>query len=107
MDPVTLETVTTALSFVGHEVAKGSASEAGKALWKKVRDLLGWKSDPPEAAIPQAVAQGIVDQPDLLEKLLSLVEKQADSGALAIVQNLRAKNAFVAREQTFQNPTFQ
>lgn len=107
MDPVTLATVTTALSFVGHEVAKGTASEASKTLWKKITGLFGWKDEPAEAAIPQTVAQGIVDQPHLLDSLLKLLEHQADGGASAIVQNLRAKNAFVAKEQTFTNPTFQ
>jgi hypothetical protein len=45
LDSITLATLTAAISSLGIECARGTASEAGKDAWRKISSLFGWKAD--------------------------------------------------------------
>ena len=101
MDPVTLSTVTAALTVLGTECAKGIASKAGQDIWAKAKSLLGWTEEPPAANLPQAVATKLLDNEPLMGEIVNLLShsNNEDSSVQIIgslVQNLRAEKVVVA-----------
>jgi hypothetical protein len=83
IDPISLAVITSAVSLLGTEFAKGIASEAGKSSWEKIKQLFGWVHDPDPAEIPQRVATALVDSPDLAKTVLELLKRDPGCGAPA------------------------
>jgi len=74
IDPISLATVTAALTVLGTETAKGVASEAGKNIWTKTKDLLGWTTDPDATALPKAIAARLHGDEALFDRILTLLQ---------------------------------
>ena len=58
IDPITLASVTAAVSVLGNEFLKGMVTEAGKRAWTGIKALFGWTSDPAPAEIPREGGHG-------------------------------------------------
>lgn len=46
MEPLTLATLTAAVTVLALEVGKGAAAEAGKSASGKIKSLIRWSPDP-------------------------------------------------------------
>ena len=88
MDPITLAIATSAASIVGHEYAKGFATEAGKASWAGIKALFNWKEDPKPADVPKIVATELTARPELLEELIQLLKSDSAGTAASVVNNV-------------------
>jgi hypothetical protein len=83
IDPLNLAVITSAVSVLGVEYAKGIATEAGKSSWEKIKQLFGWVEDPHPAEIPQRAAAALVDSPELAKSILGLLKRDTGSGGTA------------------------
>jgi hypothetical protein len=103
MDPVTLATVTAALTLLGTECAKGLASQAGKDLWSRAKGLLGWAKEPDTQELPKAIATKLSSDQALMGQLITLLReaKASDSSTQmvgSLVGTLAAEKAVVAQK---------
>jgi hypothetical protein len=98
MDPITLATVTAAVSVLGAEVAKGFASNAGKDLWSKVKSALGWKSEPPPEEMAPTIAKTLQADAAIALKLIELLKQSSPNETFAnsLVQSVSAEKVIVA-----------
>jgi hypothetical protein len=88
MDPISLASLTAAVSVLGNELLKGMATEAGKSAWTGIKTLFEWTSDPVPAEIPEKVAAALTTSPDIAEKLLELLKSNQTGTATAMVAGL-------------------
>src|SRR5689334_17543138 len=97
MDPVTLATITSAVSILGWEVAKGAANEAGKAVWRNVTSTLGLSPDQKLEDIAPVVA-GILesDEARATEIVRLLQQSGATTFGASLVHNIDAEKVIVA-----------
>ena len=91
LDPAVLATLSSAVTFLGTELLKGTAGEAGKATWGKIKSLLGWSQDPAPADLPTAVTAALTASPHLAEELTQLL-KQSNTSASQLVGSISAEN---------------
>jgi len=98
MDPITLATVTAALTTLAAECATGAASEIGKDAWEKIKSLFGWKAEPVPAQLPADIEQRLKKDDDLLRRVVELLQKQPTGTASAMVGSIVAKNVAVINE---------
>ena len=100
MDPVVLATVTSAVTLVASEAAKGVAGTAGKDLWGRIRSRLGWKDDPPLPEVAPKVAERLRDDEETAREIVRLLQGHStSSGAAAIVGNVSAEKLTVIGQQ--------
>lgn len=103
MDPVTLATVTAALTVLGGEVGSGLAKEAGKDLWGQAKTLFGWAKEPDASDLAPTIAQQLADDPDLMKSLVELLQQtQPVERVSALVQNVNADKLVIIKDQTVQ-----
>jgi len=96
LDPITLATITSAVTLLGEESVKGLGSEVGKSTWRLVRSLFGWKDDPPPADIPHQVATTLTASPELAQKVWELLKNNKDAGvASSIVGKIEGEKVIV------------
>jgi hypothetical protein len=95
IDPAVLSSVTTAVTLLGTEYVKGTASEAGKATWAGVKSLFGWSFDPKPEQIPTQVATAVVASPELAERLIQLLKTSQDGTTTALVGKIDARDSNV------------
>lgn len=96
-DPVILATVTSALSVLGLKAIDGVLSEAGKDLWKTVKQRLCWSADPSPDNLATGIAARLKDDPTLTNQLAELLKSQPEAGtASALVGNIQAGKVVVA-----------
>jgi len=98
MDPITLATITAAVTVLATEAAKGAASEAGKDLWGKLKTLFGWQTDPKPEELPQTLARRINDDAQLAKQVLDLLQQHPTTTASAMVGHIQAAKVIVANE---------
>ena len=98
MDPITLATVTAALTMLATECAKGVASEAGKSAWTKIKSLFGWKAEPAPAQLPTDIAERLAKDDALLSQVAELLKKKSTGTASMMVGSIRAKKVVVAKK---------
>jgi hypothetical protein len=102
-DPVTLATVTTALTHLALKALDGTLGEAGKALWNTITQKLGWSTVPTADSLPTAIATQLKDNAALTSELVALLEANPEVGtASAIVGHIQARNVITAG--TLNNP---
>jgi hypothetical protein len=102
MDPITLATITASLTVLGTEVAKGAANEAGKNLWGKVKQVLGFTTNPPEKELARSVAEKLTQLPDdILKDLLGQI-KESDTTSGLLVGQIEAESVVVANRIDIQ-----
>jgi hypothetical protein len=56
IDPISLATLTSAVTVLGAECIKGASRGAGQDLWGKVKSLFNWGADPDLADLAVKVA---------------------------------------------------
>ena len=100
MDPIALATITSALTLIATEVAKGTASEAGKALWTQIKSMLGLAQEPSSANLAPEIAGRLAVDSKLAKKIVELLQAHPDSDrrASALVEKIDAEKVIVARE---------
>ena len=86
VDPISLATVTAALTLLATECAKGAASQAGQDLWSKAKSFFGWTKEPAAQELPKAIATRLHPDQSLLDQVITLLRdaKRED----ASVQNI-------------------
>lgn len=93
MDPITLATLTAAVSTLGMEAMKATASEAGKSVWEKVKGWLGFEKTPGVEDMAHEVATALVKNGQAAEQVLTELKK-ADAGtASRMVQKTVVTNS--------------
>lgn len=106
MDPVTLATVTAAVTVLATECSKGFASQAGKDLWVKIKRLFNWKADPPQFELPVHIAKHLLENQQHLRQVVQLLQADGASGtAHTLVSSITADKVVVANvinTKTFQ-----
>ena len=107
MDPITIATMTAALTTLAEEAAKGMLGEAGKDAWTKVKSWFGWKSEPDPAQLKEAIEQRLQQDDQLVARVVALLQKQQLGAASALVGMIIAKNVVVVEKNegpiTFNN----
>jgi hypothetical protein len=103
VDPISLATVTAALTVLGTECAKGVASEAGKTLWAKTMGLLGWTKHLEEKEIPKEIATRLHDDQALLDQVITILQNANTSDSSvkmvgSLVENVTADKVIVAQK---------
>lgn len=101
MEPITLATVTAALTVLGNESMKGFASEAGKAIWNRAKTILGWSEEPKTEELPQAIATKLQEDESAAQEIVHLLQtSNHDETSVqminSLVQNLTAEKVVVA-----------
>lgn len=96
MDPIALATVTSAITVLVTEFARGAVSEAGKDTWAKIKSLFGWKRDPEPGVLAPAVAQRLHNDPELVRQVLAVLREHAPETASALVGSIDAEKVVVA-----------
>jgi hypothetical protein len=97
MEPVTLAAVTSALTLLGSEAAKGIISESGKDLWKIAKERFGWSTDPPADSLAIDIANRLKGDESLTNELAELLKSRPDVGvASALVGRIEAGKVIVA-----------
>lgn len=95
MDPITLATITSAVTVLALEAGKGMASEAGKSAWQKIKKLFGMTGEPKEEDLAREVAERLVNDPALAKEVLSLLENRGTGSSSALVNKIDAEKVVV------------
>jgi hypothetical protein len=100
MDPVTLATVTAAVSVLATECAKGIASSAGKDLWGKIKSLFGWQSEPQPSELAGSIASELQKDPRRAGEVLALLKQvgSANSFSASLVDKIDAEKVIAAQQ---------
>lgn len=98
MDPITLATVTSAVTVLATEFAKGTVSEAAKDTWSKIKSLLGFKKDPQPDELALAIAQRLKDDGELVKQIVLLLQSQQTGTSSALVGSIDAEKVVVAKK---------
>ncbi|MGD2107982.1 MAG: hypothetical protein PVI86_01195 [Phycisphaerae bacterium] len=96
MDPITLATVTSAVSVLATEFAKGAASDAGGDAWKKIKSLFGWKAEPEPAQLAPTAARQLQGDEKLAAEVASMLQAQHTGTPSDLVGNISVKAGKVA-----------
>ena len=98
MDPITLATVTSAVSVLASECAKGAASDAGKDLWARIKSLLSWSKDPELADLAPLLAKQLSANEKLALNIVELLKgsPEAETVAGKLVGRIDAQKVIVA-----------
>ena len=96
MDPVTLATMTSALTVLALEVGKGIAGEAGKSAWGKIKSLFQWSADPTEADLSVDIAKALQANEALARQVVEILQTQSTGTASALVGTINAEKVVVA-----------
>jgi hypothetical protein len=102
MDPVTLATVTSGVTLLAAESAKGLAGQAGQDIWFKIKSILGWREDPAlEQVAPEAATRLQNDDLAAREILRLLQENRGTTGSAgAVVGRIDAERMVWIQNQT-------
>jgi hypothetical protein len=99
VDPISLATVTAALTVLATDAIKGVASSAGKDIWGKVKTLFGWKAEPNLNDLAVAIASRLEKDETLLTQIVTLLKSvgPTESTAAAIVGRVDATKAVIVQ----------
>lgn len=91
MDPVTLATVTAALTVLATECTKGVACDSGKEVWQCAKSLMGWESDPLPADLAVSIASQLNSSDKLACQIVDLLKSTTDheDSAATLVNNVK------------------
>jgi hypothetical protein len=100
MDPVSLATVTAALTVLATECTNGVAGNAGEDVWTIAKSLMGWESDPSPADLATSIASQLNSDDKLAVQIVDLLKSTTDSedSAAALVSKVESdSNIVIAR----------
>ncbi len=100
MDPIVLSTVTAALTVLGSEVGKATASEAGKTAWQGVLRLFAWTRTPDLPELAASIAHKLQEDPTLARQVLAHLGEAEVGPAAALVHHIDADKVVVAQTIT-------
>lgn len=102
MDPVILATITSALTLIATEAAKGAANEAGIALWARIKSMMGWVQEPRLPDVAPEIARKLLTDSELATKILELLQSHPEGSrqASTLVQSIDAEK--VIRAEKFE-----
>lgn len=96
-DPITLATITAAVSVLGNEYAKGIATEAGKNTWQRISTLFGWSPDSEMSGVANQAAVKMTASPELAQQVWELLNSNKANGTAAtMVGTIKAAKVVVA-----------
>ena len=96
MEGTVVAAITGALAALAAEVARGTASEAGKDAWRQIKRLLGPE---PEAALDRAqteITNALEADPGMVQELLQHLNRSESVRARQLVGHIDAKKVVVA-----------
>ncbi len=96
MDPVVLSTLTAAVTVLGTEVGKATASAAGKTAWQAILQRFGWSQAPPPAELPERIAEKLQAEPELALPVLEHLNREEVGTAATLVARIDAEKVVVA-----------
>ncbi len=85
MEPVTLAMITSAATVLASEVGKGTASEAGKSAWGRVKSLFNWSAEPAEADLTDAIKRALEANEVLACQVVEILNAQPKDSASSLV----------------------
>jgi len=96
LDPITLATATSALTVLACEVGKGVADSAGEDLWKKVKAILHWETEPKLPDLPVEIASQLSSDETAAQAVLSILKSApVPTTAAALVSRIDANKVMV------------
>ena len=98
MDPVTLATLTGAVTVLASEVGKGIASAAGKNAWGKIKSLFRWSAEPAEADLSAGIAKALQANEALARQVVEILQAQSTGTASKLVGTINAEKVVVAKK---------
>ncbi len=96
MEPLTLATLTAAVTVLALEVGKGAAAEAGKSAWSAIKSLFKWSADPPEADLSADIAKALQANEALARQVVEILQTQQTGTASTLVGTINADKVVVA-----------
>ena len=96
MEPLTLATLTAAVTVLASEVGKGAASEAGKSAWGRIKSLFRWSAEPAEADLSAAIAKALEANEALARQVVEILQAQSTGTASKLVGRIDAEKVVVA-----------
>ena len=76
--------MTSAVTMLAVECAKGVASGVGKSLWAEIKSLLTWKEEPEIADLAIEIAKKLQASPDMAQQVeVILKNKQSSSSTIS------------------------
>lgn len=102
MDPIMLATLTSAVTHLATKAAEGFADEAGKSLWSRVKNALGWSADPPKQDLPVKLAEHFDRDAAAAKRVLALLKDQGggDAGVRQLVGRIDAEKVVLTGGDT-------
>ena len=98
MEPLTLATLTAAVTVLASEVGKGAASEAGKSAWGRIKSLFRWPAEPAEADLSAAIAKALDANEALARQVVEILQAQSTGTASKLVGTINAEKVVVANK---------
>lgn len=104
MEPITLATITAALTVLATDVISGAASAAGEDLWQKAKALLGWRAEPDLPNLAVAIAEELQRNEERAGQLVALLQEHphVDQPGAALVSKIDAKKVIVTQRLEVQ-----
>ena len=96
MEPLTLATLTAAVTVLALEVGKGAAAEAGKSAWGKIKSLFRWSADPAEKDLSADIAKVLAANEALARQVVEILQAQSTGTASTLVGTINADKVVVA-----------
>jgi hypothetical protein len=98
VEPLTLATLTAAVTVLASEVGKGIASEAGKTAWSRIKALFKWSADPAETDLSTAIAKTLEANQALARQVVEILQGQSTGTASTLVGRIDAEKVIVAEK---------
>jgi hypothetical protein len=104
MDPIALATITSGITVLASECAKGVAGEAGKDLWARIKKRLGLQQEPELPALAPAVAQKLSTDESAAKDVIELLRNHASAAptAAAMIGQINAERVVVIGQQKIE-----
>ncbi len=95
LDPITLATITSAVTLFGTKVLEGLGGEAAKTAWDRVTKVFGWQETPNAADLARATAEHLQANPQHAASVVQLLQQQGGNVGM-LVGHIEAERVLVA-----------
>jgi len=99
MEPISLAVLTAAVTTLATKATEAVGEEAGKSLWGRVKNALGWSTEPPKQDLPVMLARQFDNDKDLAKRVLALLNGQQgdEAGVRQLVGRIDAEKVVVSQ----------